>query len=725
MTALLTPTARQGLITDNAMKILKQRYLEPDETVEGLFRRVSGGDDRFQRLMQNLDVLPNSPTLMNKGTGKKGTSSACFVFDVADSMLEGNDSIMGTATKAAAVAKWGGGVGYYLGDLRSAGSPIQTTHKVACGPIGVLKFYNEIAKLITQGGRRDLAQMAVLNCNHPDIRDFIHVKDNNPQALRTFNISVSVTDDFMTKALLTGTSEQALWKEIIDSAWKTGDPGLFFVDTVNKYNPTPHLGRLNACNPCGEQPLLGAYLDKGKLCSGGEACNLAAINLANFVTVNREVDWNRLEEVAEQSIWFLDHILETNMFPHPDIEKAVRLTQKISTGVMGWADMLAMMHIHYDTDEAILLADKVMRFINEIARETSIKIAKVKGPYPGSNGDPCRHAVRTNVAPTGTISIIAGCSSGIEPHYSLEWDRTVNAGSEGLKEYVIQERIAVLDRLEGFVPKVSGQIDWRWHVKHQSAFQTHLNQACSKTINLPNSATHEDVAGAYEMMWRLGCKGGTIFRDGCRKGGEQVLKTKEPTSMHVNGNSHAKKISYKAEERSGPSLSEVVIAHINASNGKCRRKPSKERKSITHHITIGEFDGYIHAGVYDDGSLCEIFLTASKEGSTVSGLLDSWAIAVSHALQYGDPLEDLVKKYSGMRFEPSGMTHNPEIPICTSVVDYIMRWLDKRFGYGRLDSAYKGHEVDSGQMCPDCQGPAIFQGGCLTCKKGCGYSRCG
>ena len=704
MTAIMPQVRRE--FTDNAKRVLKERYLEPNEDVSSMFRRVANSDERFIAIMANHDFLPNSPTLMNAGTPNEGKStfSACFKFDVADSMLEGEDSIIETGRKAAGVAKWGGGVGYYLGNLRGRLKPIRSVHRVACGPVNVLKWYNDIGTLlITQGGRRELAQMAIMPTYHDDIREFIHVKDQNPQALRTFNISVSASDAFMrvvtSPEVLGDGPEATLWREIVDSAWKTGDPGLFFFDTAERGNPTPHLGQLTGTNPCGEVPLLN-----------NEACNLGSINLANFVTANRTIDWDRLGDVVCLATEFLDSILDRNCFPHPAITRTVALTRKLGLGVMAWADMLALLGMHYDSEEAVLLAERLMKFIDERALETSIRLAKLKGPYPGYEGKTagekheCRNSTRTCLAPTGSIGFLVNAGGGgCEPFPYLEWTRKINAGVKE-KEYTVTEKIGVWERLDGFVPHVANDIHWKWHVRHQAAFQKHTNLAVSKTINLPNSATRKDIDEAYKLMWSSGCKGGTIFRDKCRETGEQVLNDKKTFVPEPSSNGHVKP--EKAE-------------------GKCRRLPTKERAAVIKHIRIGdEFDGYVHAGMYDDGTLCEVFVTSGKEGSTVSGLLDSWAIAVSHALQYGDPLENLVKKYSGMRFEPSGMTGDKDIPICTSIVDYVMRWLDLRFGKGRTDENHKGHKVPSGQLCPKCHNSMVYQGGCITCP-GCGHSRCG
>jgi ribonucleoside-diphosphate reductase alpha chain len=722
-----------AVLSDNSMRILEKRYLEPNETVNHMFHRVAGGDERFEKIMTDLDFLPNSPTLMNAGTKHEGKStfSACFKFDVADTMLEGEDSIIETLRKATGVAKWGGGVGYYFGDLRAKNKPIRSVHRVACGPINVLKTYNLIGmNLITQGGRRELAQMGILPVDHDDIREFIHVKDKDPQALRTFNISVATHDEFMRSVFQNGNVKATeLWNEIVDSAWKTGDPGLYFNDTAELHNPTPHLGKLTGTNPCGEVPLLN-----------NEPCNLGSLNLANFVTNQREIDWCTLEDVTRIAIQFLDNILDRNTFPHPAITKAAYLTRKLGLGVMGWAGMLSLMHVHYDTSEAAALAESVSRFINEIAADESLRLGREKGPYPGCKDDkPYRNATRTCIAPTGTISILADAmGSSIEPFFALEQDRVLNKGVEG-KEETIHEYIPRWEELEGFVPKTTNEIHYTWHVRHQAAWQKNVDLAVSKTINLPNSATRQDISDAYKLMWESGCKGGTIFRDGCRGASGQVLNATPKASTNGNSNGHTYVLA-KREEVLNAATEPTSIAHggigptvINLSgldrivlpDAPTDHRPAKIRKALINHMRIGEYEGYLHAGMRNDGSLCEIFITSSKEGSTVAGLLDSWAIAVSFYLQGGGSLERLVRKYSGMRFEPNGRTNDENIPICTSIQDYVVRWLDMKFGEGRNDLNHKGMEVHSGMLCPDCNGPAVYQGGCLTCKNRCGWSRCG
>jgi ribonucleoside-diphosphate reductase alpha chain len=673
-----------------------------------MFERVAGGIPEYREIMERLDFLPNSPTLMNAGTGRSGTLSACFKFDVADAMLEGEDSIISTRAKAAAVAKWGGGVGYYFGHLRPKGSVIQSVHRKACGPVSVLKDFHGLRQLITQGGKRDLAQMGILPHDHPDIREFIHAKDNDPQGLSSFNISVSCSDSFMSATKTEGTAERELWQEMVESAWKTGDPGVYFFDAAERHNPTPWLGQLTGTNPCGEVPLLN-----------NEPCNLGSINLGNFVDLDtRQIEWKRLAEVSRTATSFLDAILDRNTFPHPAITEAAHATRKLGLGVMGWADMLALLSIDYDSQAALDLAEEVMSLISREAEGVSLALAESHGPYPGFDegkaGTPSseapRNATRTCIAPTGTIAIIAGASSGIEPHFAVEWERTT---FEGIK---MQEQIPVYEYLGDFVPKTAMEIDWTWHVKHQAAFQKHTDLAVSKTINLPNDATEKDISDAYLLMWELGCKGGTVFRDGCR--GEQVLVPKNvEASVFSTGR--------KQQER---------------------RRLTEECEMVRQKIAIGSgFEGYVMVGLYGDGTPGEVFVKASKEGSTIAGLLDSWAVTFSLAIQHGVPFETLFDKFAGARYEPMGVTGNEDIPMCTSIVDFIVRWMDKKFYSGALAGSVEeqlerkkqliaqqemyGNDEESiglgsGQFCPDCDKEAMYHGGCLQCIH-CGWSRCG
>ena len=666
-----------AVINSNAMKILEKRYLDGD-SVDSMWDRVSGGNLKFRKLMSDLLFLPNSPTLFNMGRNNGCTSSACFVFDVDDTMgplsTDSQKSIVNTRAKAIAVAKAGGGVGYYFGDLRPRGAPIRSVHRVACGPVTVLKDYQAISNLITQGGKRDLAQMGVLPCWHKDIKEFIHCKDEDPQAFSSFNISVDWTDEWLKAAKTQTGPESELFDEQCLSAWKTGCPGMLFSDRINHYNPNLHLGRINATNPCGETPN-----------RSDEPCNLGSLALPRFFNkTTRSINWDLLEEAVWTATEFLDDILDRNVFPHPNITTASLLTRKLGLGVMGWADLLAMMHIHYDTQEAVNLGEAIMKFISEVSFGCSQSMTREKGPYAGysdkTNGPCVRNETRTSIAPTGTIALIAGVFGGIEPHFDLSWQRTTK---EGLK---LDE--SVYWDTEGFVPKTANEIAPKWHVLHQAAFQKHTCLGVSKTVNLPNTATVADVKETYHLMYDTGCKGGTIFRDGCRS--EQVLVKKKDNVF---------------------------------TTGIKKRNLPATRASITHKVKIEGIDIFFTIGLFEDGTPGEIFARASKLGSSMTGMLDSWAINFSIALQNGVPLDTLCRHHEGTRFEPCGLTNNKKIPSCTSVPDYIANWLRKQF---LVKDDKSEQSTDSGQYCPECGSEALLQSGCLICRnKMCAWTRCG
>lgn len=686
--------SRTTTAAENAQHLLCTRYLvrykdapqcgdcdERHETLDEFYTRVSLGNPKYEELMRERRFLPNSPTLFNVGTGM-GTLSACFKFDVEDTMV----SIMGVAEKAAMVQKWGGGVGYCLSQLRPKGAPIATTHRKACGPLAVIKHYDSVADLVTQGGKRQGAQMAILDCRHPDIRDFIQAKSNDPKTLLNFNLSVAVDDAFMTSAENGEEPEHEIWELLVQAAWQIGCPGVYFIDAAERANPTPWLGMLTGTNPCGEIPLLN-----------NEACNLGSLNVAMYVLPDRSgFDYPRLQWDTRHAISFLDDVLDQNGFPNPVIAEATLLTRKLGLGVMGWADALALMSIDYESDEAVNLADTLMATITTHAHARSRELAEEKGPYPGweqgaewrrehgQEHNPLyerrRNASVTGIAPTGTISILSQCSSGVEPHFADTWVRTNGDGHQ------MEESIHVSDQLGTFQPKTSMQIDKKWHVLHQAAFQAHTDQAVSKTINLPNAATVEDVSVAYMNMWRGGCKGGTIYRDGCRT--QQVL-------VDTAGEAFAGK----------PEAA--------------RRRLPTTRHSLTHKFMVGGQEGYLHAGLYDDDSLGEIFLNISKQGSTIGGLADMLSIFMSIGLQSGVPLEAYLKKMRQSRFEPAGLTGNPEIPTATSFMDYVGRWLELQF----MGEEGTQKSISTGITCPDCGEGTIATEGCIHCAA-CAWSRC-
>ncbi len=698
-------------LTQVAQELMAKRYLARDaageivETVDGLFKRValalaepernhnlhdpvSGDRDHFAQqfylLMSSLRFLPNSPTLMN--AGREGTLSACFTFHVDDSL----DAIFDVGQLASKVLKYGGGVGYGLSRLRPKGSPISTTGGKARGPVAALGYYQSIAAFVEQAGKRDGAQMAILSVDHPDILDFIHAKDKDPRALNTFNISVAMTDQFMRRMEVGDPEAHKLFNTLSRSAWTTGDPGLYFIDRAERDNPTPHLGRLESTNPCGEVPLLHA-----------EACNLGSLNLAAFFNdETQEFDWGDFSLSARLAVRLLDNAITVNRFPDPVIHEAVQRTRKIGLGVMGLADLFALMDLHYDSDAAVTMSANIASTLRKAADEASIELAHERGSYPALVGDAhMRNATRTCIAPTGSIANLAGCSTGIEPHYALEYTRMMGDG----QTFTIRE--PVLDRLKvgGVWPHTALNIPAYWHLAHQAAWQNHIDLAVSKTINLPNNTHPDEVRAVYESAWKLGCKGVTVFRDGCR--GEQVLMAKQTAG--------ADRMPQEGEQGALDPAPNIYIV------GPARRKLPQDRNSITHKFTVDNVEGYITVGLYPDGHPGEMFLNISREGSTIRGWADLAATFTSIMLQHGIAVDLIAEKLRHTRFEPAGITGEKDIPFATSIPDYIGHWLQQRFGGNTTTVS----PVDNGQVCPLCGGMVVMQEGCLRCKA-CDWSRC-
>ena len=567
-------TAPAGPLTpvpfsENARTVLARRYLLRDEagalreTPEQLLERVATAiaeveapgergrwAERFHAELASLRFLPNSPTLMNAGTGR-GTLAACFVLPVEDTL----ESIMSTAAAAALVQKFGGGTGFSLSRLRPEGEPIASTHGAACGPLSVLRHYDDVSRLVTQGGKREGANMGVLRVDHPDVRAFVHAKDDGETA-RRFNISIGATDDFMAAAAgrraltlrdprdgaAAGSADaSALLDEIAASAWRTGDPGLLFLDAIERANPTPALGAIEATNPCGEVPLLP-----------WEACTLGSLNVARFWDAGRgELDIEALAASVRVAVRFLDDVIDADRFPLPEIEEAVHGSRKIGLGVMGFADLLIAAGVPYDSEQALVLAERLMSTLRVEADGASAQLAAERGPFPNSErsvyagGERYRNATRTSIAPTGTIAILAGASSGIEPLFSLAHERRMGDGTllheasgafeaaardGGYHSPELYAALAAGDPLASR-PEVPAEarrlfataleIAPEWHVRMQAAFQRHVDLAVSKTVNMPRDATPEQVRAVYELAWDLGCKGVTVYRDGSRA--HQVL----------------------------------------------------------------------------------------------------------------------------------------------------------------------------------------------------------
>ncbi|WP_051172885.1 adenosylcobalamin-dependent ribonucleoside-diphosphate reductase [Thermodesulfobacterium hveragerdense] len=561
-------------LTEPAWLILRERYLlkkegEVVETPEELFQRVAravaegelafGGNpqvafyqEKFYQLMANLDFLPNSPTLMNAGT-PLGQLSACFVLPVEDSL----ESIFETLKHAALIHKSGGGTGFSFSKIRPKGDMVATTQGIASGPISFIKVFDAATEAIKQGGKRRGANMGILRVDHPDIEEFIEIKCRDPEALKNFNLSVGITDSFMeavkkgdvfplinprNKKVERYVKAKELFEKIAYCAWASGDPGVLFVDTIHRYNPTPHLGEIEATNPCGEQPLLPF-----------ESCNLGSINLANFVK-DKKIDWERLKEVVWLAVRFLDDVIEVNRFPLPQIAKITRLTRKIGLGVMGFADMLIKLEVSYGEKRALELAEEIMRFIEKESVKASHQLAKERGCFPAFYGSfwdslnlPIRNATTTTIAPTGSISLIAGVSSGIEPLFGVYYERKTLENKllkgfhplfleflykEGYKDDEVEEILSQVKKV-GTLKHVTisekikklfvttYEISPANHLLVQATFQRHTHNAVSKTINLSPETTVEEIKAIYLKAYELGLKGVTVYRYGCKK--EQVI----------------------------------------------------------------------------------------------------------------------------------------------------------------------------------------------------------
>ncbi len=716
-------------LSQNAQIVLKKRYLkkddqsEPIETPEELFWRVARavaradasfeGEDRveetariFYRLMTSLDFIPNSPTLMNAGR-RLGQLSACFVLPVEDSI----DSIFEAIKHAAMIHKSGGGTGFSFSKIRPENDKVLSTQGVASGPISFMTVFDTATETVKQGGTRRGANMGILRIDHPDIERFIVCKTLN-ERLTNFNISVAVTDAFM-KALeahgaydlvnpRTGEKVQSLdahqvFEQIVQSAWNNGEPGIIFIDAMNRDNPTPHVGRIESTNPCGEQPLL-PY----------ESCNLGSINLAHMVAEGA-IDFERLKQVVWDSVHFLDNVIEVNNYPLPQIEELTKANRKIGLGVMGFADLLIALGVPYDSEQAVEKAEEAMAFIQRESKAASAHYGEKRGNFPNYAGSIydraatpfMRHATTTTIAPTGTISIIAGCSSGIEPVFAISFVRKVLDNQElvevhplfervaqerGFYSETLMKRIAEKGSIQGFseIPEdvrrvfvISHDVVPEWHIRIQAAFQKHTDNAVSKTINFPNSASVEDVANAYLRAFSMGCKGITIYRDGSRD--VQVLNIqRKPQYPQV-------------EPRPRPEMTMGVTERINTGCGKL-------------YVTINT----------DEYGFCEVFAQMGKAGGCAYSQIEATSRLISLALRSGVKAEAIIRQLMGIRC-PSPVWRNGEQVVSCS--DAIAKVLNHQ---ARANIAHVGDEMGA---CPDCGASVEHEGGCIVCRA-CGFSRC-
>ncbi|MDR3553394.1 MAG: vitamin B12-dependent ribonucleotide reductase [Syntrophobacteraceae bacterium] len=717
-------------LTPNAQIVLKKRYLikdgsgKPVEGPEELFRRVAlaiaqpdalyeGPDKvqetarRFFELMTSLDFLPNSPTLMNAGR-QLGQLSACFVLPVEDSI----DSIFEAIKHAAMIHKSGGGTGFSFSRIRPESDKVLSTQGVASGPVSFMSVFDVATETIKQGGTRRGANMGILRVDHPDILKFISCKTDNSR-MTNFNISVAVTDEFM-RAVETGSgyalrnprtgeevqklSARDVFDNIVKSAWKNGEPGIIFIDAMNRDNPTPKVGRIESTNPCGEQPLL-PY----------ESCNLGSINLAGM-HAGGQIDYNRLKAVIWDVVHFLDNVIEANKYPLTKIEELTKANRKIGLGVMGFADLLIALGVPYNSEEAVETAEALMSFIQNESKAASALLGKARGNFPNYDGSVydssetpfMRHATTTTIAPTGTISIIAGCSSGIEPLFAISFVRKVLDGEElvethplfrqvaqdrGFFSEDLMKRIAQKGTIKDFaeIPEevrrvfvVSHDVDPLWHIRIQAAFQKHTDNAVSKTINFPFSATTEEVSQAYISAFEQGCKGLTIYRDGSREA--QVLNIqRKPQYPQV-------------EPRPRPDETQGITERVNTGCGKL-------------YVTINS----------DEYGFCEVFAQMGKAGGCAYSHIEATSRLISLALRSGVKVEAIIKQLVGIRCPSPAWGNGEQVVSCS---DGIARVLNHH-SHAEISSAL----ADQMGACPDCGGAVEHEGGCIVCRS-CGFSRC-
>jgi ribonucleoside-diphosphate reductase alpha chain len=740
-----------GKLTDNAMRVLEKRYLKRDkegnvtEKPEEMFRRVAQAiasaelaynpeadikarEEEFYRLMANLEFLPNSPTLMNAGR-ELGQLSACFVIPVEDSM----GSIFDAVKYTALIHKSGGGTGFSFSHLRPEGDFVKSTSGVASGPVSFMEVFDTTTDVTKQGGTRRGANMGILSVDHPDIMRFITAKDD-PRKLTNFNISVAVTTRFMeavkagddyelvnprTKKVVDKLNAREVFDKIVDMAWKTGDPGIVFIDQINKDNPTPNLGKIESTNPCGEQPLL-PY----------ESCNLGSINLARMLKSTDgtyEIDYTRLAEVVRTAVRFLDNVIDVNKFPLPQIEEMTKKSRKIGLGVMGFADMLIRLGIPYDSEEALKTGSQVMRFIHEQAGKASAELAEERGAFPAfkdsvydvPDGPRMRNASCTTIAPTGTLSIIAGCSSGIEPLFALSYTRNILDGAQltegnpyfekvardgGFYSEELMKRLASgvkLSDIEGIPDHIkelfvtSHQITPEWQVRMQAAFQQSTHNAVSKTVNFPREATREDIRKVYMMAYDLGLKGITIYRDRSRD--SQVLVT-------------------GGEEKEEAETRTLIP----------RKRPTETRGTITK-VKTGCGSLYITVA-YDDKGIFEVFATLGKSGGCASAQLEATCRLITLALRSGVDVASVVKQLQGIRCPSIAWEKGKSILSCA---DAIASVLEKHVNGGTAGPEiedynqtedYNAPKNLAGQ-CPECGNLLVYQEGCFICPS-CGYTKC-
>jgi len=757
------PPARKGNWSDSALRVIRERYLARQgdkvlETPEGMCWRVAveiasaeeqwgkSAEEihetacRFYDLMVDGVFLPNSPTLMNAGKQNGLQYSACYVLPVGDSMEE----IFEAVKAAAIIHKSGGGTGFAFSRLRAKDAVVRSTGGKASGPVSFLRVFNGATEAVKQGGTRRGANMGILRVDHPDVLEFIESKLDG--GITNFNISVAITEKFMdalrrdaeyelvtpeTKKVVGRLKAREVFDRIVKAAWRTGDPGLFFIDRCNagRANPTPTIAEVEATNPCGEQPLYP-----------NEACNLGSINVAKFFKASAgngkgHLDWDGLERVVRLSVRFLDDVIEANPYPLPEIDASVKANRRIGLGVMGWADLLFDLSVPYDSDEALSLAVEVMRFIEEKGHDESARLAEERGPFPSwprsiyRDEQPLRNSTVTTIAPTGTISIIANCSSGIEPVFALAFshivgdrhltfvnpifERVAKAGgfySEELMKAVAERgTVRALTGIPDEVQRVfvtAHEVGTDWHVRMQAAFQQYTDNGVSKTINLPHSATEEDVAKAYRLAYELGCIGITVFRDGCK--GDQVL--------HVG-----------TKKKDGATATMTV--EVGA--GMQPRPEALAGKTYRMQTPVGTAFITVNDNGKGGGEPFEVFVSVGKAGSETMAHAEALGRLISLILRLPlpegvsarDRVAEIVGQLSGIGGgRPLGFGRKRVL----SLPDALAQALAKHIGLTEVKEQKRtdGALTKVGDLCPDCQQATLVnEEGCRKCHS-CGFSEC-
>lgn len=758
-------------ITENARTVLEKRYLIRDaqgkalETVPQLFQRVASAiaqADRnydpqadvektaqeFYDTMTNLRFLPNSPTLMNAGR-ELGQLSACFVLPVGDSMEE----IFEAVKQAALIHKSGGGTGFSFSRLRPRGSVVNSTGGVASGPISFMKVFNTATEAVKQGGTRRGANMGILQVDHPDILDFISCKSDNNE-INNFNISVAITEGFM-QAVLAGEdyplidprtkqevgrlNAREVYDKIVDAAWRNGEPGIVFIDRLNRDNVVPSQGRIESTNPCGEQPLL-PY----------ESCNLGSINLAQMVKgeKKKEIDWDKLGQTVDTAVHFLDNVIDVNKYPIPEIDRVTKLTRKVGLGVMAFADLLMLLGVPYNSQEGVEIGQQIMGFIQRRAKEQSRRLAETRGAFPlfgesiYKDETPIRNATVTTIAPTGTLSIIAGVSGGVEPVFAFAFIRNVMDGDElievnpllrrrleerGLysdelmKKVIAQGSLQHIEEIPQDIKDVfvcAHDVSPQWHIRMQAAFQKHTDNAVSKTVNFPHSATREDVDKVYRLAYELGCKGVTIYRDGSR--GSQVL--------------NIGKVSKEAKSDEEPQAAPSPAQQQNRLEP--RPRPAVTM-GITEKVKIGCGNLYVTVN-YDENGICEVFTNTGRHGGCPSQS-EATARLVSIALRSGIDVQTIIGQLKGIRCPSTIRQPGMKVTSCPDAIARAIEKVMRSQNGGQMPSAVQemerelnqgaqeeemDHSIAGMRFCPECGAPVVHEGGCVICRQ-CGYSKCG